>query len=183
MTLKSRFFWYLESGRRVRAERLRPPPFPCRRRPLRRAVPVPWQEDTLAFAPLSSPSVPECSTGYAVIRGRLHRGHFCFLRAVVQRLAPLHLAGKMMTIEVRSRPRYKAADLMAEMPEGLPHAEGWDEMHSSAPGTMSMRKLFQFAESQKNIDRLAIRLGVCIAVLGTLLAIATIVAMIAKGTR
>lgn len=42
----------------------------------------------------------------------------------------LHLAGKKMTVEALSRPRYKLADLMAEMPEGLPRVEGWDEMPS-----------------------------------------------------
>lgn len=40
----------------------------------------------------------------------------------------LHLQGKKMSIEAPSRPRYKLADLMAEMPEGLPRAEGWEEM-------------------------------------------------------
>lgn len=29
-----------------------------------------------------------------------------------------------------TRPRYKLADLMAEMPEGLPRVEGWDETPS-----------------------------------------------------
>lgn len=33
-----------------------------------------------------------------------------------------------MTVEAPSRPRYKLADLMAEMPEGLPLVEGFDEM-------------------------------------------------------
>lgn len=27
-----------------------------------------------------------------------------------------------------ARPKYKLADLLAEMPEGLPRVEGWDEM-------------------------------------------------------
>jgi antitoxin ChpS len=40
----------------------------------------------------------------------------------------LRLLGKKMTVEAPTRPRYKLADLMAEMPEGLPRAEGWDEM-------------------------------------------------------
>ncbi len=40
----------------------------------------------------------------------------------------LHLHGKKMTIEAPIRPRYKLADLMAEMSEGLPRAEGWEEM-------------------------------------------------------
>ena len=42
----------------------------------------------------------------------------------------LQLLGKKMTVEAPSRPRYKLADLMAEMPQGLPRVEGWDEMHS-----------------------------------------------------
>ncbi|HNS58187.1 MULTISPECIES: AbrB/MazE/SpoVT family DNA-binding domain-containing protein [Nitrosomonas] len=40
----------------------------------------------------------------------------------------LHLHGKKMTVEAPARPRYKLADLMAEMPKGLPRVEGWDEM-------------------------------------------------------
>ena len=28
-----------------------------------------------------------------------------------------------------AKPKYKLADLMAEMPEGLPRVEGWDELH------------------------------------------------------
>ncbi len=35
-----------------------------------------------------------------------------------------------MTIEAPTRPRYKLVDLMAEMPQGLPRVEGWDEMPS-----------------------------------------------------
>ena len=42
----------------------------------------------------------------------------------------LHLSGKKMTVEAPVRPRYRLADLMAEMPQGLPRAEGWDEMPS-----------------------------------------------------
>ena len=42
----------------------------------------------------------------------------------------LHLLGNKMTVEAPTRPRYKLADLMAEMPEGLPRVEGWDEMPS-----------------------------------------------------
>jgi len=42
----------------------------------------------------------------------------------------LHLMGKKMTVEATTRPRYKLADLMAEMPEGLPRVEGWDDMLS-----------------------------------------------------
>lgn len=39
----------------------------------------------------------------------------------------LHLTGKTMTIEAPSLPkRYKLADLMAEMPDDLPMAKGWD---------------------------------------------------------
>lgn len=42
----------------------------------------------------------------------------------------LCLIGKKMTVEAPSRPRYKLADLMAEMPDGLPSVEGWDDMPS-----------------------------------------------------
>ncbi|MDP2788073.1 MAG: AbrB/MazE/SpoVT family DNA-binding domain-containing protein [Pseudomonadota bacterium] len=42
----------------------------------------------------------------------------------------LHLLGKRMSVEAPTRPRYKLADLMAEMPDGLPRVEGWDEMSS-----------------------------------------------------
>ena len=42
----------------------------------------------------------------------------------------LHLSGKKMTVEAPVRPRYRLADLMAEMPQGLPRAEGWDDMPS-----------------------------------------------------
>ncbi|MEY2631828.1 MAG: hypothetical protein RIR00_482 [Pseudomonadota bacterium] len=40
----------------------------------------------------------------------------------------LQLQGRTMTVEAPTRRRYKLADLMAEMPEGLPRVEGWDEM-------------------------------------------------------
>lgn len=40
----------------------------------------------------------------------------------------LHLHGKKMIVEAPTRPCYKLADLMAEMPEGLPRVKGWDEM-------------------------------------------------------
>ncbi|MBK5965504.1 AbrB/MazE/SpoVT family DNA-binding domain-containing protein [Thiocystis minor] len=42
----------------------------------------------------------------------------------------LHLLGKTMTIEAPARPRYKLADLIAEMPDGLPRVVGWDDMPS-----------------------------------------------------
>lgn len=42
----------------------------------------------------------------------------------------LHLLGTKMTVEAPTRPRYHLADLMAEMPQGLPLVEGWDEMTS-----------------------------------------------------
>ncbi|SDK14156.1 antitoxin ChpS [Methylophilus rhizosphaerae] len=42
----------------------------------------------------------------------------------------LHLLGAKMTVEAPTRPRYSLADLMAEMPEGLPRVEGWDEIPS-----------------------------------------------------
>jgi antitoxin ChpS len=40
----------------------------------------------------------------------------------------LRLAGTKMSVETPARPRYRLADLMAEMPAGLPRAEGWEEM-------------------------------------------------------
>ena len=40
----------------------------------------------------------------------------------------LRLAGARMTVVASSRPKYKLADLMAEMPQGLPRVEGWDAM-------------------------------------------------------
>lgn len=42
----------------------------------------------------------------------------------------LHLFGKKMSVEAPSRPHYKLADLMAEMPFGLPRVREWDEMPS-----------------------------------------------------
>lgn len=36
----------------------------------------------------------------------------------------------LVPIETPTRPRYSLADLMAEMPQGLPRVEGWDEMPS-----------------------------------------------------
>lgn len=38
------------------------------------------------------------------------------------------ITGKRMTIKATPRPRYRLADLMAEMPNGFPRVEGWDEM-------------------------------------------------------
>ena len=40
----------------------------------------------------------------------------------------LHLSGKKMVIEAPNKPRYKLAELMSEMPTGLPRIEGWEEM-------------------------------------------------------
>ena len=40
----------------------------------------------------------------------------------------LNLTGKRMTVEVLNRPKYKLADLMAEMDGKLPMVEGWDTM-------------------------------------------------------
>lgn len=42
----------------------------------------------------------------------------------------LQLLGSKMTIEAPSRPCYKLAELMAEMPQGLPRVDGWDDMPS-----------------------------------------------------
>lgn len=41
----------------------------------------------------------------------------------------LSLEGALMTVNAPRKPRYKLADLMAEMPAGnLPMVEGWDTM-------------------------------------------------------
>lgn len=40
----------------------------------------------------------------------------------------LLLSGTKMTVQAPCRPRYALADLLAEMPYGLPRVEGWDEM-------------------------------------------------------
>jgi antitoxin ChpS len=40
----------------------------------------------------------------------------------------LHVSGGRMSVEAPTRPRYKLADLMAEMPDGLPRVDGWEEM-------------------------------------------------------
>ncbi len=40
----------------------------------------------------------------------------------------LHMTGRKLTIEAPVRPKYKLSDLMAEMPDGLPRVEGWEEM-------------------------------------------------------
>lgn len=42
----------------------------------------------------------------------------------------LLLQGGTMTVQAPPRPRYKLADLLAEMPDGLPRVEGWEEMPS-----------------------------------------------------
>jgi antitoxin ChpS len=40
----------------------------------------------------------------------------------------LHLAGKTMTVEAQPKPQYTLAELLAQMPDGLPRADGWDVM-------------------------------------------------------
>lgn len=40
----------------------------------------------------------------------------------------LRLRGNTMTVEAPTRLRYKLADLMAQMPQGLPRVEEWEEM-------------------------------------------------------
>ncbi|WPL18340.1 Growth regulator [Thiorhodovibrio winogradskyi] len=39
-----------------------------------------------------------------------------------------YVRGTTMTIKVPERPRYQLTELLAEMPNGLPRVEGWDEM-------------------------------------------------------
>ncbi|WER50405.1 hypothetical protein CupriaWKF_33085 [Cupriavidus sp. WKF15] len=97
----------------------------------------------------------------------------------------LHLVGKRMIVEVPSRPRYKLADLLAEMPEGLLRMDEWEQIPSvgaenDTGGTGPAKGLMRFAASQENIDRLAIRLAFCLAALGAVVAIATIAALTAK---
>lgn len=38
--------------------------------------------------------------------------------------------GKELVVESCTRPHHSLADLMAEMPRGLPRIAGWDEMRS-----------------------------------------------------
>lgn len=43
----------------------------------------------------------------------------------------LHLLGKQLIVEAPTRPWYKLEDLLAEMPDGFPLVQGWDEMPPS----------------------------------------------------
>lgn len=43
----------------------------------------------------------------------------------------LHLLGNTLTIQASARPRYKLADLLAQMPDGLPRVDGWEDMPSA----------------------------------------------------
>jgi len=43
-------------------------------------------------------------------------------------LVVLRLEGKTLTVQVPARPRYRLNDLMAEMPDGLPTLDEWDDM-------------------------------------------------------
>lgn len=47
-------------------------------------------------------------------------------------------------------------------------------------GIAAMKWLLQFAASQENVDRVATRLAIVVAVLGALVAVVTIVAIVAK---
>ena len=42
----------------------------------------------------------------------------------------LQLSGPRMTVEAKKQRKYKLEELMAEMPDGLPRVEGWDDMPS-----------------------------------------------------
>lgn len=42
----------------------------------------------------------------------------------------LHLTGNKLTVTAPPRPRYRLAELMAEMPQGMPRVKDWDEMPS-----------------------------------------------------
>lgn len=43
----------------------------------------------------------------------------------------LLVLGSEMNIKAPTRRRYKLADLMAEMPNGLPRVDGWEDMKGS----------------------------------------------------
>ena len=40
----------------------------------------------------------------------------------------LHIDGSSMKVDAMPRPSYTLAELMAEMPDGLPRADGWESM-------------------------------------------------------
>lgn len=40
----------------------------------------------------------------------------------------LEVLGKRVSARIAAGPRYKLADLLAGVPDGLPHLEGWEEM-------------------------------------------------------
>lgn len=40
----------------------------------------------------------------------------------------LHILGKQLIVEALTRPRYKLEELLAEMPDGFPRVQGWDEL-------------------------------------------------------
>ena len=42
----------------------------------------------------------------------------------------VELNGSQLTVKAPDRPRYSLEQLMAEMPDGLPMVEGWDQMPS-----------------------------------------------------
>jgi len=43
----------------------------------------------------------------------------------------LHILGKQLIVEAPTHPRYKLEDLLAEMPDGFPRVQGWDEIPPS----------------------------------------------------
>ena len=43
----------------------------------------------------------------------------------------LHPLGNTLTTQASTRPRYKLADLLAQMPDGLPRVDGWEDMPSA----------------------------------------------------
>lgn len=98
----------------------------------------------------------------------------------------LHHVGKRMSVSVPRRPRYRAADLMAEMPEGLPRTEGWEEMllvgneDDSGAVKPAGKGTLRFSAAQEHVDRVAMRLGLYVAALGAAVAILTVAALAAK---
>ncbi|KAF7961855.1 hypothetical protein AWV80_28485 [Cupriavidus sp. UYMU48A] len=98
----------------------------------------------------------------------------------------VRLVGRRLIVEVPGRSRYRVANRMSELPGALSGVEGRNELPSvgaeddSSVVRSAGNRLWRFAASQENVDRLAMRLAFCVAALGAVVAIATIVATIAK---
>ena len=88
------------------------------------------EDDILYVAFSQEPIVRDVSNGWNVNVGYAAGGisDITILDAkAVMRRNLSKLLGEI-TVNSRDHPRYKLADLLAEMPDGLPRAEDWDEM-------------------------------------------------------